>query len=91
MLMNDIVFQGTEGQPLTNSVLVAEKFDRRHDNVYQAIGKLLITCPEKLGHLFVESSYIDIQGKDRPMYTMNRDGFTLLAMGFTGKKGGMYA
>ena len=84
--MNDIVFQGSEGQPLTNSVLVAEKFDRRHDNVYQAIGKLLITCPEKLGHLFVESSYIDIQGKDRPMYIMNRDGFTLLAMGFTGKK-----
>ena len=60
--MNDIVFQGSEGQPLTNSVLVAEKFDRRHDNVYQAIGKLLITCPEKLGHLFVESSYIDRQG-----------------------------
>nr|DAO27781.1 MAG TPA: regulatory protein [Caudoviricetes sp.] len=84
--MNKIVFQGTEGQPLTNSVLVAEKFDRRHDNVYQAIGKLLITCPEKLGHLFIESSYIDIQGKDRPMYIMNRDGFTLLAMGFTGKK-----
>lgn len=84
--MNKIVFQDTEGQPLTNSVLVAEKFDRRHDNVYQAIGKLLITCPEKLGHLFIESSYIDIQGKDRPMYIMNRDGFTLLAMGFTGKK-----
>lgn len=84
--MNDIVFQGSEGQPLTNSVLVAEKFDRRHDNVYQAVGKLLITCPEKLGHLFVESSYVDIQGKDRPMYIMNRDGFTLLAMGFTGKK-----
>lgn len=84
--MNKIVFQDTEGQPLTNSVLVAEKFDRRHDNVYQAIGKLLITCPEKLGHLFIESSYIDIQGKDRPMYIMNRDGFTLLAMGSTGKK-----
>lgn len=84
--MNDIVFQGSEGQPLTNSVLVAEKFDRRHDNVYQAVGKLLLTCPEKLGYLFVESSYIDIQGKDRPMYVMNRDGFTLLAMGFTGKK-----
>ena len=84
--MNKIVFQDTEGQPLTNSVLVAEKFDRRHDNVYQAIGKLLITCPEKLGRLFIESSYIDIQGKDRPMYIMNRDGFTLLAMGFTGKK-----
>ena len=36
--MNKIVFQDTEGQPLTNSVLVAEMFVRRHVNVYQAIG-----------------------------------------------------
>ena len=84
--MTDIVFQGSEGQPLTNSVLVAEKFARRHDNVCQAITKLLIMCPEKLGHLFIESTYLDIQGKERPMYIMNRDGFTLLAMGFTGQK-----
>ena len=43
-------------------------------------------CPQKCGHLFVESNYVDIQCKDRPMYIMNRDGFTLLAMGFTGQK-----
>ena len=68
--MTDIVFQGSEGQPLTNSVLVAEKFARRHDNVCQAITKLLIMCPEKLGHLFIESTYLDIQGKERPMYIL---------------------
>ena len=28
--MTDIVFQGSDGQPLTNSVLVSEKFDKRH-------------------------------------------------------------
>lgn len=84
--MTDIVFQGSEGQPLTNSVLVAEKFGKRHDDLMKKIKNLVDTCPQKCGHLFVESNYVDIQCKDRPMYIMNRDGFTLLAMGFTGQK-----
>lgn len=83
--MNDIVFQGSEGQPLTNSVLVAEKFEKRHCNVIRSIENLL-TADSKMSSLFVSASYIDEQGKDRPMFIMNRDGFTLLAMGFTGKK-----
>lgn len=86
--MNDIVFPGSEGQPLTNSVLVAEKFEKRHDDLMKKIKNLVDMCPQKCGHLFVESNYVDIQCKDRPMYIMNRDGFTLLAMSFTGKKGG---
>lgn len=84
--MTDIVFQGSEGQPLTNSVLVAEKFGKRHDDLMKKIKNLVDVCPQKCGHLFVESNYVDIQCKDRPMYIMNRDGFTLLAMGFTGQK-----
>lgn len=83
--MNDIVFQGSEGQPLTNSVLVAEKFEKRHCNVIRSIENLL-TADSKMSSLFVSTSYIDEQGKNRPMFIMNRDGFTLLAMGFTGKK-----
>lgn len=83
--MNDIVFQGSEGQPLTNSVLVADKFEKRHCNVIRSIENLL-TADSKMSSLFVSASYIDEQGKDRPMFIMNRDGFTLLAMGFTGKK-----
>lgn len=35
--------------------------------------------------LFISTTYDDEQGKPRVMYIMNRDGFTLLAMGFTGK------
>lgn len=84
--MTDIVFQGSEGQPLTSSVLVAEKFGKRHDDLMKKIKSLVDMCPQKCGHLFVESNYVDIQCKDRPMYIMDRDGFTLLAMGFTGQK-----
>ena len=36
--------------------------------------------------MFVESQYVDNKGESRPMFIMNRDGFTLLAMGFTGKE-----
>lgn len=36
--------------------------------------------------MFEESSYVDKKGETRPMYLMNRDGFMLLVMGFTGKK-----
>lgn len=37
--------------------------------------------------LFIKSSYVHSQNKQTyPMYLMNRDGFSLLVMGFTGKK-----
>lgn len=83
--MNDIVFQGSEGQPLTNSVLVADKFEKRHCDLIKAI-KNLTTQNCVVQNMFVESTYINSQSKEQPMFIMNRDGFTLLAMGFTGKK-----
>lgn len=36
--------------------------------------------------MFIQSEYTDAKGEKRLMYYMNRDGFLLLAMGFTGKK-----
>lgn len=84
--MNDIVFRGSEGQPLTNSVLVAEKFDKRHCDIIKKIKGLLNDSPQKCGQFFVSSTYTDSSGKENLMYIMNRDGFTLLAMGFTGQK-----
>lgn len=37
--------------------------------------------------MFEETTYINDQnGQEYPIFIMNRDGFTLLAMGFTGKK-----
>lgn len=45
----------------------------------------MIVADAKLRSLFISATYDDEQGKPRVMYIMNRDGFTLLAMGFTGK------
>lgn len=85
--MKELVFQGQNSQALTNSLLVAEKFGKEHRNVMQSISNLISSAENSVVlNMFVETSYIASNGKENPMYVMNRDGFTLLAMGFTGSK-----
>lgn len=73
-------------EAITTTLKIAEVFDKRHDNVVSSIRALCSEIPER-GHLiFKESSYQNDQNKNQPMYEMTRDGFSLLAMGFTGKK-----
>lgn len=82
--MNEIV-KLENGKAVTTSLLVADKFGKRHDTILRAIRN--IECPENFRlHNFAESSYSNEQGKEQPMYVLTRDGFTFLAMGFTGKK-----
>lgn len=86
---NELVFKGENSQALTNSLLVAEKFGKTHDNVLKAIRNIIGGCVIKNNEtpMFVETTYFNQQNRqDYPMFVMNRDGFTLLAMGFTGKK-----
>lgn len=85
--MNEIVYRGESNQPLTNSKLVAEVFGKEHKHVREAIKKLLTTAENSTIHqMFSESTYLNEQNKEQPMFIMNQDGFTLLAMGFNGKK-----
>lgn len=82
--MTSLVFVES-GAPRTTSLLVAEKFGKQHKNVMASIAAL--ECSEEFGRLnFQPSSYLNEQNKSQPMYSITRDGFTLLAMGFTGKK-----
>ena len=46
-----------------------------------------IKCSAEFGrHNFTPTSYIDQWNRTQPMYYVTRDGFTLLAMGYTGEK-----
>ena len=75
-------------QALTTSLKVAEKFGKRHDNVMRDIENLLQDLAEvspKDVLNFEEISQNDTYGRKQRTYLMNRDGFTLLAMGYTGK------
>lgn len=87
--MSEIVFCGENHQVLTSSLLVAEKFGKSHDNVLKAI-RTIITGGVLKNYetpMFDETTYVNEQnGQEYPAFVMNRDGFTLLAMGFTGKK-----
>lgn len=84
----ELVFKGENSRALTNSLLVAEKFGKEHRNVLQAIRDIIGSAENSAyPQMFVESTYFNQQnGQDYPLFVMNRDGFTLLAMGFTGKR-----
>ena len=81
----NLVKRNENGQSVTTSLLVAQKFGKEHYNVIQGI-KSLMNSIENSRQLFVSSTYTDASGKENPIYLMNRDGFSLLVMGFTGQK-----
>jgi len=73
------------GKATTTSLKIAEVFGKLHKNVINVIRNL--ECPEDFNRLnFEPVEYSDSKGEKRPMYRITRDGFTLLAMGFTGRK-----
>ncbi|QVI34741.1 Rha family transcriptional regulator [Lacticaseibacillus chiayiensis] len=78
------------GQAVTTSLQVAEAFSKDHKNVLRDINNLVEGGQlnfEQTHKMFSESTYVNEQnGQSYPMYYMNRDGFSLLAMGFTGQK-----
>lgn len=80
--MNELVIMHNK-QAVTSSNRVAEVFGKDHKHVLETISNL---AAEKSAAKFFSEATYDNRGKQYPMYYMNRDGFTLLAMGFTGKK-----
>lgn len=86
--MNEIVFRSANDQAVTSSLLVAEKFGKEHKHVLDSIRKLIEGCAEiSADPMFEETTYVNEQnGQVYPMFLMNRDGFSLLVMGFNGKK-----
>lgn len=80
--MNELVIMHDK-QAVTSSLQVAETFGKEHKNVIQSIENLVA---EKSAAKFFAAGTYENRGKQYPMYYMTRDGFSLLAMGFTGKK-----
>ncbi|EAI8122300.1 phage regulatory protein [Campylobacter jejuni] len=91
---------GTKGnQIFCTSLDVAKVFGKRHDNVLRDIENILNDLRE-IGDLQCKLNFEEVvriskttnpkNGKlvnrKMPMYNLTRDGFSLLAMGFTGKK-----
>jgi Rha family phage regulatory protein len=82
--LNQLVFID-KNQAVTDSLTVAEVFGKNHADVLRDIRKM--ECSEEFRlRNFAVSSYVNTQNKEMPMYFMNQKGFTLLAMGYTGKE-----
>ena len=83
--MNELVYLKNNAA-VCDSLQVAEKFGKRHADVIRAIENLIKNDPtQNCVRCFKKSKYKDAKGEQRPMYFINRDGFTFLIMGFTGK------
>lgn len=98
--MNDIVLSTQNGEPVASSREIAKRFGKNHRDVLRAIEDILegvrkiAQTPTEEGlpkngdtPMFFKTEYTHPQNHQKdPMYLMNRDGFSLLAMGFTGKE-----
>lgn len=75
-------------QAVTTSLVLAEAFEKKHKHVLDAISSKISTAENSAlyKNMFAEATYTASNGKQNKMYYMNRDGFTFIAMGFTGKK-----
>jgi Rha family phage regulatory protein len=80
-----LVFE--QGKQLwTTSLEVAGRFGKRHDRVVDAIRRVMGHCSDTFRlHNFVETTYRDDHGREQPMVLLSRGGFSMVAMGFTGR------
>ena len=71
-------------QIVVSSKDIAEHFGKDHKHVLESIREILVA--ENSATKFYQETTHQNRGKDYKAYLMNRDGFSLLAMSFTGKK-----
>ena len=81
--MNNLVIVN-DNQIVVSSKDIAEHFGKQHKHVLEIIREILVA--ENSATKFYHETTHQNRGKDYKAYLMNRDGFSLLAMGFTGKK-----
>ena len=73
-----------DGKPFCDSLQVAETFGKEHGHVLRDIRDLECSNEFRQSN-FGESNYKS-RGKSYPKYLITKDGFTMLAMGYAGKK-----
>jgi Rha family phage regulatory protein len=80
-----------DGQAWTTSLVLAKHFEKQHKSVLRAINTILDGIDPDYRRRNFALTFQSIPGpngavRHEPMYRISRDGFALLAMGFTGKK-----
>ena len=86
--MIENLIQVGDGIVFTTSRTIADTFNKSHNNVLRDIEKLTSEINSKLisFEMFTKTEYVDARNRVQPEYKINRDGFSLLVMGFTGSE-----
>lgn len=90
-LSNDLI-RVENGRTITDTLLLAQMFDKQHKNIIREISSKLSQPNLSLENKnfyddnFIESEYQDSQGRSQKCYLLTQAGFSLIAMGFTGSK-----
>lgn len=82
--MTDIILSTQNGEPVASSRQIAENFGKEHRHVLRDVDTMKEDVPN-FGQMFFQVETPDSYGRPQRTYLMNRDGFSLLVMGFTGK------
>ncbi|MGI2146556.1 Rha family transcriptional regulator [Shewanella frigidimarina] len=77
-------------QTITNSLIVADYFGKRHSHVLRKIDEILADAPSEFtsAHFWanVQNQQVGTSQRDLKCYHLTKDGFMFLVMGFTGAK-----
>lgn len=87
--MAELVFQNSNGNDVTTSLLVAEVFGKEHSKVVRDIESLSCSASFNAANFGV-ITYIDSRNREQTAYEMTNDGFSFLVMGYTGAKAGEF-
>lgn len=85
----DIVYRNEGGVAVTTSYLVAETFGKAHKRVLEDIDRLGCSDSFREPNFGLSLKLRELPNgghKEERFYVITKDGFTLLAMGYTGKK-----
>lgn len=88
-VMENLVFQNSNGNDVTTSLLVAEVFGKEHSKVVRDIESLSCSASFNAANFGV-ITYIDSRNREQTAYEMTKDGFSFLVMGYTGAKAGEF-
>lgn len=99
----EIVYRNGNGTPVTTSLIVANYFGKNHKDVIAAVQDIIamaeksaiVELQELTGYFELSSYETMMPGntgavRKHPMYIMSEEGFTHLAMGFTGEKARLF-
>jgi anti-repressor protein len=84
-MMEALVIRTKKGTPVTTSLIVADVFEKFHKHVLDSIREIMRSA-ENSAHFYAAGTYQDSMNRTQELFYMNRDGFSLLVMGFTGER-----